>query len=84
LDEGLDAETWLHHLRQGDYSRWFRTHIKDDQLASDAERIEQQTDLSADESRARIGELIQRYYMPSVSPPLPIPGTDAASVRRGG
>lgn len=80
LAEGVDAETWLHHLRQGDYSRWFRRHIKDDLLAADAERVEQQTDVSADESRARIRELIDRYYMPS-SPPLPMPGTDAASER---
>src|SRR5207302_183527 len=24
MAEGVDEETWLHHLRQGDYSRWFR------------------------------------------------------------
>ena len=83
LADGVDAETWLHHLRQGDYSRWFRTHIKDEQLAADAENIEQQADASADESRARIRELIERYYVPSVSPPLPMPGTDAAPKQRG-
>jgi HAD superfamily hydrolase (TIGR01484 family) len=80
LADGVDAETWLHHLRQGDYSRWFRTHIKDEQLARDAELVEQHIDATADESRARIHELVDRYYMPS-SPPLPIPGTDAASER---
>jgi hypothetical protein len=80
LAEGVDAETWRHHLRQGDYSCWFRTRIKDDQLASDAESIERQAGISTDESRARIRELIERYYIPS-SPTLPIPGTDAASLR---
>jgi hydroxymethylpyrimidine pyrophosphatase-like HAD family hydrolase len=38
------------------------------------------TDVSPQESRQRICELIERYYAPS-SPPLPIPGTDAASSR---
>ena len=80
LAEGVDAETWMHHLRRGDYSCWFREYIKDDQLASDAESVERQAGISADESRARIRELIERYYIPS-SPTLPIPGTDAASVR---
>lgn len=84
LAEGVDEETWLHHLRRGDYSRWFRTRIKDEQLASDAERIERQTGLSAEESRAQVRDLIERYYMPSESPPLPMPGTDAAPTRQGG
>ena len=30
LGEGVDDETWLHHLRQGDYDRWFREIIKDE------------------------------------------------------
>ena len=79
LAEGVDAETWLHHLRQGDYSSWFRVRIKDEQLARDAEEIERQADLSADESLAEAHprELIDRYYVPSSAPPLPMPGTDA-------
>ena len=28
LAEGVDEETWMHHLRQGDYSRWFRATSK--------------------------------------------------------
>jgi HAD superfamily hydrolase (TIGR01484 family) len=83
LAEGLDAETWLHHLRQGDYSQWFRSYIKDDQLAADAEAVEGQPDLSADESREQIREIVHRYYVPSASPPLPIPGTDVAPARTG-
>jgi hypothetical protein len=77
LAEGVDAETWMHHLRQGDYSAWFRLRIKDEQLARDTEEIERQADLSADESRTRVRELIDRYYVPSPAPPLPMPGTDA-------
>src|SRR5262249_32780403 len=32
MGEGVDDRTWLHHLRAGEYSRWFRTAIKDDDL----------------------------------------------------
>ena len=77
LADGVDAETWMHHLRQGDYSGWFRVRIKDEQLARDTEEIERRADLSADESRARVRELIDRYYVPSTAPPMPMPGTDA-------
>ena len=31
--DGVDDTTWLYHLRAGDYSRWFRDAIKDDDLA---------------------------------------------------
>ena len=81
LAEGVDAETWMHHLRQGDYSCWFRLRIKDEQLARDAEKIERQADISADESRTRVRELIDRYYVPSTAPELPMPG-DAPAQRR--
>jgi HAD superfamily hydrolase (TIGR01484 family) len=63
---GLDDETWLYHLRQGDYSRWFREAIKDDDLGEEAERIERDEGNSAEESRRRIAELIEeRYTLPA-------------------
>lgn len=66
IAEGVDEDTWVHHLRQGDYSRWFRDAIKDEALASEAERIEQMADLSAAESRERIKAAIdQRYSAPA-------------------
>jgi HAD superfamily hydrolase (TIGR01484 family) len=40
MAEGVDEETWLHHLKQGDYSRWFREVIKDEALAAAVEEIE--------------------------------------------
>jgi HAD superfamily hydrolase (TIGR01484 family) len=40
MAEGVDEETWMHHLAQRDYSKWFRTVIKDDGLAAEAEQIE--------------------------------------------
>ncbi len=62
LADGVDDETWLHHLKQGDYSRWFREAIKDDELASEAATVENQAGLSPMESRALIKAAIERRY----------------------
>jgi HAD superfamily hydrolase (TIGR01484 family) len=62
LAAGVDDETWLHHLRAGAYSQWFRDAIKDDDLAAEAVAIEQDGSLSAPESRARIKEIVDRRY----------------------
>jgi hydroxymethylpyrimidine pyrophosphatase-like HAD family hydrolase len=66
LADGVDDETWLHHLRNLDYSRWFREAIKDEDLASEAEGVESQSGLSPRESRELIKTAIERRYtMPS-------------------
>lgn len=62
LADGVDDATWMHHLRRGDYSRWFREMIKDDHLADEAAQIEAAGELSAKESRARIREKIEARY----------------------
>jgi hydroxymethylpyrimidine pyrophosphatase-like HAD family hydrolase len=62
LAEGVDDATWLHHLRRGDYSRWFREEIKDEELAREAESIEQDASLSPRVSRDRIRDAIDRRY----------------------
>jgi HAD superfamily hydrolase (TIGR01484 family) len=59
---GVDDKTWLHHLRAGEYSRWFRQAIKDDDLASEAQAIESNNSLSARDSRGRIKDMIDRRY----------------------
>ena len=82
MAEGVDDDTWLHHLHQGDYSGWFREAIKDPVLADEAARVEQTADLSAAESRKQIREAVERYYTLPAAAPLPMPGTDAASQRR--
>jgi HAD superfamily hydrolase (TIGR01484 family) len=65
IAQGLDDETWLHHLRAADYSKWFRTAIKDDELALEAAEIERAAaTLSAAESRRRIIEAVERNYTP--------------------
>jgi hydroxymethylpyrimidine pyrophosphatase-like HAD family hydrolase len=66
IAEGVDDETWLHHLRQGDYSTWFRRVIKDEALADEAATVEADTNLDPAESRARIRQSIeQRYTSPA-------------------
>jgi HAD superfamily hydrolase (TIGR01484 family) len=62
LAEGVDEETWLHHLRQGDYSDWFRRVINDEELAKEAENIEKMADASPDKSRALIKSIIEARY----------------------
>ncbi|MBD2460903.1 HAD family hydrolase [Oscillatoria sp. FACHB-1407] len=65
LAEGVDDETWLYHLQQGDYSNWFRVAIKDEGLAAEAEYIEGLSDVSPEKSRALIkAEIEQRYTLP--------------------
>lgn len=62
IAEGVDDATWMHHLRQKDYSNWFQTHIKDDTLAEAAAQIEGDSSLSAAESRLAIFDLIKSRY----------------------
>lgn len=71
LAEGVDDETWLHHLHQRDYSRWFHDEIGDETLAAEAAEIEARTNLSGAESREQISRLIQRHYTLSDNPTLP-------------
>lgn len=77
LAAGVDDATWLHHLRQGDYSRWFRVGIHDDALAAQAEAIEK-APLSATASRQRMRELIEQHYTLPASAVLSSPGTTKA------
>ncbi len=66
LAEGVDDETWLHHLQIQDYSRWFREAIKDEDLAAEAAGVERQTGLAPGQSRELIKAAIERRYtMPS-------------------
>jgi hypothetical protein len=59
MAEGVDEDTWMHHLRQRDYSKWFRSVIKDESLAAEAEQIERR---GGPESRGRIREAIAKRY----------------------
>jgi hydroxymethylpyrimidine pyrophosphatase-like HAD family hydrolase len=67
IGDGVDDQTWLHHLRRGDYSRWVRESIKDDELAADVASVEQGAQRSDPRaSRAAIrGAIEQRYTLPA-------------------
>jgi hypothetical protein len=67
MAEGVDAGTWEFHRRAGDYSRWFRAEIGDDELADAAAAIEADGALSADESRARIVAAVRERYTAPIS-----------------
>jgi energy-coupling factor transporter ATP-binding protein EcfA2 len=62
LADGVDDETWMHHLKQRDYSQWFRDCIKDDSLACEADAIEHERRATAEETRLRIREAIEKRY----------------------
>lgn len=62
LAEGVDDSTWMHHLKRGDYSGWFRHFIKDDELAEEAARVERASGISARDSRQQIKKAVERRY----------------------
>jgi HAD superfamily hydrolase (TIGR01484 family) len=62
IAEGVDDETWLFHLRRGDYADWFRDVVKDEGLARETAAIAARSDLSAAESRDRVRAAIQARY----------------------
>ncbi len=60
MADGVDDATWLHHLHRGDYSRWFREAIKDDELAEEADSVQDGADPLA--TRKQIREMVERRY----------------------
>ncbi|HZQ60347.1 MAG TPA: ATP-binding protein, partial [Casimicrobiaceae bacterium] len=69
IAQGVDADTWQHHRRRGEYSRWFHDSIKDPDLAREAASVEADESLDADESRRRIVDAIERRYtLPARAP----------------
>src|SRR5438093_7577124 len=63
IADGVDDETWLFHLKNGDIARWFPDVIKDPELALQVELMER-GDVNADESRKHIrSEIEQRYIL---------------------
>ena len=62
MAEGVDDETWLFHLRESDYSRWFRECIKNPELADEAEAIEKRNGDDAAVSRKAILAAVEHYY----------------------
>ncbi len=63
LAEGVDDETWAYHLQRGDYARWFKDKIQDQELTALTEELQQSTDVSPQQVRERIFELIRKLYV---------------------
>jgi hydroxymethylpyrimidine pyrophosphatase-like HAD family hydrolase len=74
LAEGVDDETWMYHLRKGDYSGWLRDKIKDEVVAAEVARAEKLPGVSPAQSRALVRAAIERHYTLPASPPMPVPG----------
>ncbi len=62
LADGVDDETWLYHLRRGDYSNWLSTSIKDKKLGESVKQIEANGPLPPSQSRKDIAKLIEEVY----------------------
>ena len=62
MADGVDDDTWLFHLRRGDYSTWFKNLTKDPDLAQEAAAVEQNRELSAADSRVLIRKAIEARY----------------------
>jgi len=65
IAEGVDDDTWMHHLRAGDYARWFRETIKDPELADEADKIAAATDDAATSREAVLAAIAERYTAPA-------------------
>jgi HAD superfamily hydrolase (TIGR01484 family) len=62
IAEGLDEDTWAHHLRQADYSQWLRNSVKDAEVAEEVAKIEKNGQLGPSESRTQILDAIRKHY----------------------
>jgi hypothetical protein len=61
LADGVDDATWLYHLRRGDYAGWFRSTIKNEDLASEVDQIPGE-EVSPKDSRQRVRKAIEDRY----------------------
>ncbi|RPJ60979.1 MAG: HAD-IIB family hydrolase [Acidobacteria bacterium] len=62
IAQGIDDETWMYHLKRGDYSRWLRTALQDEALAAEVEEVERHRKISPKESRELIRASIEERY----------------------
>ena len=81
MADGVDDDTWMFHLGNGDYSEWFRNAIKDDELADRVHAIETRQGVSAQESRQLVRATVEENYtLPAAASP---PQTPKASKTEG-
>lgn len=69
LGEGVDEDTWMFHLRRGEYSKWIRSQMKDAELADEVMRVEDDLALTCAASRVRVRAAVEkRYTLPADKP----------------
>jgi hydroxymethylpyrimidine pyrophosphatase-like HAD family hydrolase len=69
LADGVDDETWEFHRRRGDFSKWVRAQMKDDELADELAAVETGTRASPKDTRAAVRAAIEaRYTLPTDEP----------------
>jgi hydroxymethylpyrimidine pyrophosphatase-like HAD family hydrolase len=61
LADGVDAETWLHHLAAHDYSEWMAEAIKDAALADEVRAVEDAGG-TPEATRAAVRAAVERRY----------------------
>jgi hydroxymethylpyrimidine pyrophosphatase-like HAD family hydrolase len=63
IGDGVDDDTWLFHLRAGDYSGWIARVVKDDALANEVAAVERSAGrMPPSESRRKVRDAIERHY----------------------
>jgi hypothetical protein len=69
LAGGVDDDTWLHHLKRGEYSKWFRDAIRDEDLAREVAEAETRYGNDAAVGREAVRKAVeQRYSLPAIAP----------------
>ena len=69
IGDGVDDETWEYHRKRGEYSQWIREQIKDEQLADELAKIEQDKRANPKDTRAAVRAAIEaRYTLPADEP----------------
>jgi hypothetical protein len=66
MAEGVDEETWAYHLKRGDYAGWFREKIQDQELTDFTEQLQHAKDISPQDSRQRVLEMIRNLYVKEI------------------
>jgi hypothetical protein len=63
LSDGVDDDTWLFHLKNGDYATWFRRVIKDPELADATTVLQENEKITAQEGRKQVRKELETRYI---------------------
>ncbi len=69
VGDGVDPDTYLFHLKNGDFAAWMRTSIKDDGLADEVAAVAANDGIAVDEIRALVRSAIETRYTAPAAPP---------------